>query len=312
MPKLIRNYSLVGYLLSPNSTIMAHAVKHKTINHDQTAKRLITKLILNPTLVGTERNNERVNLIDTFMEEYGDFTNKHGMFACANIWIMAADENAKVYRWHYKYSLPTTKVLGKLACLVLLKILGIGTTKRSWKQVKAVKSSQRVKMGINKTKKQVLIYAQYQQTSAQAQMTKLAAAGKLWEDEDFALMKMDPFCKEIKESLQTEQTEKEVRVLRLWQERWELEKIGPNGNSILEACLTKKYKGLNFFDIDENNRVMTAHKMIFQKQHIVYHVFATMDGFNDLLKDEDEANDAYWQPWEVNEDLFDCMRLYYK
>ncbi len=68
---------------------------------------------------------------------------------------------------------------------------------------------------------------------------------------------------------------------------------------------------MKFVDIDENNRVMTAHKMIFQKQrgNNAYHVFATMDGFNDLLKDEDEANDAYWQPWEVNEDLFDCMRL---
>jgi len=43
-----------------------------------------------------------------------------------------------------------------------------------------------------------------------------------------------------------------------------------------------------------------------------YHVFATMDGFNDVLKDEDEENDAYWQPWEVNEDLFDRMRVYYK
>jgi len=53
---------------------------------------------------------------------------------------------------------------------------------------------------------------------------------------------MDPFCKEIKESLQAEQMEKEVRILRLWQERWELEKIGPNGNSILEVKLTKKYK----------------------------------------------------------------------
>ena len=144
-------------------------------------------------------------------------------------------------------------------------------------------------------------------------MTRLAAAGKLWDDEDFASMKMDPFCKEIKESLQAEQTEKEVRILRLWQERWELEKIGPNGDLILEARLTKKYKGLKFVDINENNRVTTAHKMIFQKKrgHNAYHVFATMDGFNDVLKDEDEANDAHWQPWEVNEDLFNCMLLYY-
>ncbi len=70
-PKLIHDYSLVGYILSPNSTIMAHAINNKTIEHDQAAKRLITKLILNPTLVGTKRSNERAKLIDTFMEEYG-------------------------------------------------------------------------------------------------------------------------------------------------------------------------------------------------------------------------------------------------
>ena len=84
-PKLIHDYSLVGYILSPNLTIMSHAIDNKSIKHDQAAERLITKLILNPTLVGTERNNERAKLIDTFMEEYGDFTNKCGMFACDNI-----------------------------------------------------------------------------------------------------------------------------------------------------------------------------------------------------------------------------------
>jgi hypothetical protein len=76
---------------------MAHAIDNKMIEHDQAAKRLITKLILNPTLVGNERNNERAKLINTFMEEYGDFTNKRGMFARDNIWSMAADENAKAY-----------------------------------------------------------------------------------------------------------------------------------------------------------------------------------------------------------------------
>ena len=312
--KLIHDYSLVGYRLSPNPTIMEHAVNNKEQIHDDAAERLITKLLLNPDLVGNDKTVERAKLIDTFMEEYGDFTSRRGIFAKENIWIIAADESTKAYRWHYKYSYHQTKVLGKLACLVLSKILGIGTAERNWKQVKAVKSGQRVNTGIDKTKKQVLIFAQYQQTHAQARITKLAAAGKSWEDEDFASMKMDPFCKEIKESLQAEQMQKEVRILRLWQERWELEKIGPNGDLILEARLTKKYKGLKFFDIDENNRVMTVHKMIFQKKrgNNLYHVFATMDGFNDVLKDEDEANDVYWQPWEVNEDLFDCMRVYYK
>jgi hypothetical protein len=56
---------------------MAHVIDNKTIEHDQAAERLITKLIQDSTLVGTERNKERAKLIDTFMEEYGDFTNKH-------------------------------------------------------------------------------------------------------------------------------------------------------------------------------------------------------------------------------------------
>ena len=62
-------------------------------------------------------------------------------------------------------------------------------------------------------------------------------------------------------------------------------KVGPQGDSILEACLTKTYKGLKFLDIDENNRVMTVQKMIFQKRHgkNACHVFATMKGFNDKL-----------------------------
>ncbi len=64
---------------------MAHDIGNKTIKHDQAAEGLITKLILDSTLVGTERNNERVKLIDTFMEECGDFTNKHGRFACDKI-----------------------------------------------------------------------------------------------------------------------------------------------------------------------------------------------------------------------------------
>jgi hypothetical protein len=61
---------------------------------------------------------------------------------------------------------------------------------------------------------------------------------------DLASMKMDPFCKEIKDSLTDEQPEQQqVRILWLWQERWELIKVRPQGNVILEAHLAKKYQG---------------------------------------------------------------------
>jgi hypothetical protein len=148
----------------------------------------------------------------------------------------------------------------------------------------------------------------------QAQASKLLLAGKLWNDDIFNSMKMDAFCKEFKDSLEVKENKQPVKILRLWQEWWEQKKVGPQGHQILEARLTKKNQGLKFCDIDKNNKVMTVHKMIFQKQHgnNAYHVFETLPGFNCQLPDDNTPNNAYWQPWKVNEDLFDCMRVYYK
>jgi hypothetical protein len=168
------------------------------------------------------------------MEEYGDFTNRQNIFARDNIWIIATDDTTKAYKWHHKYSYHQTKVLGKLACLVLSKILGIGIAERNWKQVKAVKSGQRVNTTIDKTKKQGLVY---EQMCAQTQQDKLSSAGNLWDDRNFASMKMkmDQYCKEIKDFLDDNNNNKQeqpVQVVRLWEETWEQKKIGPWGDAI--------------------------------------------------------------------------------
>ena len=60
--KLIHDYSLVGYMLSPNPTIMEHAVNNKIQIHDDDAERLITKLLLNPAFVGNDKIVERTKL----------------------------------------------------------------------------------------------------------------------------------------------------------------------------------------------------------------------------------------------------------
>ena len=93
--KLIHEYSLVGYILSPNPTIMAHAHKHKTQQHDYAAETLINKLILDQNLVGDERRVAKTKLIDTFLTEYGDFINKRGWFARDHIWILASEPDLK-------------------------------------------------------------------------------------------------------------------------------------------------------------------------------------------------------------------------
>ena len=102
--KLVHDYSLVGYIMSPNPAIMAHVIDNKNLEHDGAAEQLITKLLLDPACIGNERTIQRARLIDTFMEEYGNFINRRSVFGRDNIWITAADEHCKAYQWHYKYS----------------------------------------------------------------------------------------------------------------------------------------------------------------------------------------------------------------
>jgi hypothetical protein len=160
--RLVHDYSLVGCMLSPNSIIMDNCAEHKCVIHDHAAKRLVEKLILDPLLVGHARKTQLAVLIDKFKDEYLDFKNKIGAFNKDNIWIMAEQENQLAYKWHQKYTLESTTVLGKLECFVLSKILGIGTAERNWKQVKKVKKGDCAKTGVEKTSKQVLVYSQYQ------------------------------------------------------------------------------------------------------------------------------------------------------
>ena len=95
------------------------------------------------------------------------------------MWDAARGDNVKAYQWHQRYSLQGTKVLGKLACLVLSKILGIGTAEQNWKQAKYIKSGECSHTDTDKVKKQAALYGQYQQVKARARQSKLSSAGKL-------------------------------------------------------------------------------------------------------------------------------------
>jgi hypothetical protein len=105
----------------------------------------LLKLILDQMLVGTKRREKLADLIDKFKDECGEFTSQRGRFAKDNIWMVAAKPDTEGFCWHVKYSIETTEVLGRLPCLVLSKILGIGTADRNWKQVKRVKKGDRTK-----------------------------------------------------------------------------------------------------------------------------------------------------------------------
>lgn len=306
---LIHDYSLVGHLLAPNPKIMADAKLSKCFQHEQAVERLITKLILDPHLVGSERETERSRLIHKFWVEHNQFWNKLGNFNRDHIWHAADDDEAFAYRWHKTYAVGITEVLGKLGGLVTSKILGIGTAERNWKQYKAVKSGQRALTSTLKSKKQVLIYGKYQQMNAQRRQANLSSAGKLWDDDDFKFCKMDPFCAEIVESLENDDwnSNSQLRIFRAWEETWEKEKLGPNGNPILEARLVRKYGGLTWLDPDNEFSRRTAHpeQMYFEKKrgNNNYHIFAVKDGYDFELAPDSQKE--LWDIWERSPDFFE-------
>ncbi len=137
---------------------MAHAYANRSTMHNDVVVHLIKKLIVNPMLVGDEKSLHLSKYIGTFWNEYDDFVNMRGCFSHKYMWDTAWGDNVKAYRWHQRYSLQETKVLGKLACLVLSKILGIGTAEQNWKQVKYIKSGLRRHTDTDKVKKQAALW----------------------------------------------------------------------------------------------------------------------------------------------------------
>jgi len=308
------DYSLVGYLLSPNPAIMKHAATHKTQQHHDAVSALISKLLLPRDIVGEARVRTRAELVHQFWMEYSDFTLKMGKFDNPDMWVIAENPMQLAHLWHKTYSLPRTEVPGKLACLTTSKNLGIGSAERHWKIMKRAKTGQSARLSAESAKKQSLVYGAAMQQRARFRVKKLSDAGKLWRDEDFETLKLDHFCGEIVESAR-ELPVTPARIFRAWEEGWEKKKVGPQGDDRLEARLVAKYGGLCWLDIDENYRRVETHptKMFFEKKRgdNKYIIFATYEGF-DLDKDPDDQKSLFDGYPKTQADFYEEVVGYYK
>jgi hypothetical protein len=85
--------------------------------------------------------------------------------------------------------------------LVLSKILGIGTAKCNWKQVKKIKDGDHANLGLKVTSKITNVYEQYQQVKLHNRDDQRSSVGRLWTEEDLHCMKMHVFCADIAASL---------------------------------------------------------------------------------------------------------------
>jgi hypothetical protein len=104
--------------------------------YSDAVKCLIGKLLIPENVTSTERKKCLGEMTTKFFDDHQKFVNQTGILNSDTIWYAAGKSDFVVACcWRHTWTLSKNKVLGKLACLVLSKILGIGTAERNWKQV---------------------------------------------------------------------------------------------------------------------------------------------------------------------------------
>ncbi len=219
-----------------HSPIYSDAVKH-----------LIGKLLIHENVTSTERKECLAEITTKFFDEHQKFVNQTGILNSDTMWYAAGKSDFFVACcWHYTWMLSRTKVLGKLACLVLSKILEIGTAKCNWKQVKKIKYGDPANLGNKVTAKITNVYGQYQQVKSCNRDDQRSSVGRLWTEEDLHCMKIDVFCADIADSLDMDARIQNMRTFCNWNEDWQwpLKGVSPRGDAVLEESLKTIFWGI--------------------------------------------------------------------
>jgi hypothetical protein len=115
---------------------------------------LIRKLLVPEDLSSEECKECLADLTAKFFDKHQKFVNQTSVLKSDTMWYVAGKSDfGDVCCWHYTWTLLRTKVLGKLACLILSKILGIRTAKCNWKQAKKIKDGDCAHLGPEATSK---------------------------------------------------------------------------------------------------------------------------------------------------------------
>ncbi len=177
--------SITAWALAVSPDIRQDVVNRLNGKHRDAIERFITKLF---------RHDVNVNIsmkIDLFWDEFKHWQNRTGNFSNVGRFNTPDAIAGRSARWHAKYSLPYTEVLGIVACRSTSNQLGIGASERSWGDVKHLKTNKRSHLSADKTEMQSVLYTTARIEEARIKCTaheKIDAKGvdALFGDDDLA------------------------------------------------------------------------------------------------------------------------------
>ena len=170
-------------MLSPLPEIQEDCKANETGYHRSAVERVIARIFYK--LPREEIHCRK----DLFWVEWMQFTSRTGPYAKKHIWGSCLLDRYESHLWHRQYSVPYTEVLGKIACLVTSKNLGIGDAERAWKTTKRIKCGNRANITAERTKKQSTLHHAASLLMAESRAKEDGAKGLLWTNEDEAFQK---------------------------------------------------------------------------------------------------------------------------
>ena len=241
--------------------------------------------------------------MNTFWDEFEEFKERTGPFSTAYIWNGQNNDLrvGKSHLWHKKKSLCSTKVLGKFACRVCSKIVGMGSAERNWGDVKYLKSVKRSHLSSDAVEKQATIFGATCMYDAALERQKAQENSsdpyKFWDEEDFD-REFD-----MLEALPSAQVRQPTtpRFVKCYLEEWEDECVRKN-TEVNSAKLLRKYGGLEFDDLDNLH-----HHYRIDSNEMFYH---RKSGW--CVKAYKNGEEEY-TPWTIDKEeaLHECLAVFY-
>jgi hypothetical protein len=290
--KLCHDYAIAASLLSVHPDIYKFWKENIGIKQRDAMDRVLKRQLLG---LCCDDEDDLNKALATFWREFSSFQNKTGPFEPVYIWDSKEAKGGESHTFHCVYSYNFTTVIGKIACRLTSKILGIGQAERNWKVVKRLKKS-RPKLKIDSLEKQSIIVATAGMQKARLKLKKDYLNQLQWleEDEkyDLGLNNMDVDADEANKK----RTDRPVRRYNAWFEEWEKKAVKKN-DSVVEQKLLRKYENLEFLDQDDQTRYRIIPDNLDWKKRLGWHVMAAPlkykgDGTDDDLLESFKIDDG--------------------
>ena len=244
--KLLSAYAYAGWMLAPQHDIRADVEENHNGKHRKATEDLLIKVL------GYEADGNKVQegkMKMKFWEEFEHFAAKTGPYnGREEIWNFSCSSHL----WHKINSVRYTKYLGRFACLVLSKPLGIGEAERNWGAVKHLKTDKRSHLSADAVRMQTTIFASHSAAKAAKKQEKRMLISNLREDK---LLSQDDLEQDFLKDQQPGAISSPVgkkrpkRIFKAWLEEWEKEAVKKQ-DPAHEAHLLAKYGGLTWYDYD--------------------------------------------------------------